>query len=63
TKKAGEEFGLTFINRGFDLQIAVPFNESLNNGLQKAAMECVEACPTAALAWRNDKERVCCGKE
>ncbi|MFC1492566.1 FAD-dependent oxidoreductase [candidate division KSB1 bacterium] len=61
-KKAGEKLGLTFINRGFDVQLAVPFNESLDNGLQKAAAECVEACPTAALAWRTDKERTCFGK-
>lgn len=56
TKKIGEKFGFTFINRGFDVQMTVPFNESLNNGLQKAAKECVEACPTAALAWRNGEE-------
>ncbi|MFC1477144.1 FAD-dependent oxidoreductase [candidate division KSB1 bacterium] len=56
TKKAGEKLGLTFIGRGFDIQLAVPFSESLNNGLQKVAGECVEACPTAALAWRNHEE-------
>ena len=56
TKMAGEKLGFTFINRGFDVQLAVPFNESLNNGLQKVAKECVEACPTAALAWRNGEE-------
>ena len=56
TKKAGERFGLTFSNRGFDVQLTVPFNESLNNGLQKVAKECVDACPTAALAWRNGEE-------
>jgi NADPH-dependent glutamate synthase beta subunit-like oxidoreductase len=57
TKRAGEKLGLTFINRGFDVQLAVPFNESLNNGLQEAAKECVKACPTAALAWRKIEER------
>jgi len=56
TKKAGEKLGFTFINRGFDVQLTVPFNESLNNGLRKVAKECVEACPTAALAWRNGEE-------
>jgi len=57
TKKAGERLGFTFVNRGFDVQLTVPFNESLSTGLQKAAKECVDACPTAALAWRNDEER------
>ncbi|MBT4484359.1 MAG: NAD(P)-binding protein [Candidatus Latescibacteria bacterium] len=56
TKKAGERFGLTFINRGFDVQLVVPFNESLKKGLQKAAKKCVDACPTAAIAWRNAEE-------
>ncbi len=56
TLTAGEKLGFTFINRGFDVQLTVPFNESLNEGLQKAAKECVEVCPTAALAWRNGEE-------
>ncbi|MHB9029977.1 MAG: 2Fe-2S iron-sulfur cluster-binding protein [Candidatus Latescibacterota bacterium] len=56
TKKAGEQFGFTFINRGFDIQVAVPFSESLENGLRKAAKECVEACPTAALSWKRGEE-------
>ena len=56
TKKAGEELGFTFINRGFDVQLAVPFNESLKNGLQKTAKECVDACPTGALTWRDSEE-------
>ena len=53
TKKMGEEFGLTFINRGFDVRIEVPFNESLKQGLKQAAEECITACPTAALSWRE----------
>ncbi|MFC1557950.1 2Fe-2S iron-sulfur cluster-binding protein [candidate division KSB1 bacterium] len=53
TKKAGEKLGFTFINRGFDVQLTVPFNESLKIGLQKVAKESVETCPTAALAWRK----------
>ena len=35
TQKAGEDLGLTMINRGFDITIAVPFNDSLKNGLKK----------------------------
>lgn len=53
TNQAGEKLGLTFINRGFDIRIAVPFNESMAAGLKKVAKECVEACPTAALSWRD----------
>jgi NADH dehydrogenase/NADH:ubiquinone oxidoreductase subunit G len=56
TEKAREELGLTFIKRGFNVRIAVPFNDSLEKGLQKVAVECVEACPTAALAMQNAEE-------
>ncbi len=50
-KKAGEEFGFTFVNRGFEVRVTTPFHEPLQRALQKAARECVESCPTAALSW------------
>ncbi|MEA3446346.1 MAG: 2Fe-2S iron-sulfur cluster-binding protein [Bacteroidota bacterium] len=50
TEKYKEKLGLTFIGRGFDVQISVPFNESLNKGLEKIAIEVAEACPTGAMA-------------
>jgi NADH dehydrogenase/NADH:ubiquinone oxidoreductase subunit G len=56
TKEHGEELGLTFVGRGFDVRVETPFHESLGRGLAKAASECVAACPTAALAWK-DRER------
>jgi len=56
TEKAGEKFGLTFIDRGFDIRVAVPLNENLQKGLEKVARQCVEACPTAALALNNHFE-------
>jgi len=56
TEKAGEDFGLAFIGRGFDVRLDVPLNESLENGLKKVAAECVEACPTAALAFLDGEE-------
>jgi ferredoxin len=49
-----ENLGLTFIGRGFDVRVAVPFEASLAEGLQVAAKICVEACPTGALAFKND---------
>lgn len=45
--------GLAFQGRGFDTEIVVPFLESLSTGLRLAAEECVAACPTGALAWKN----------
>ncbi len=50
TRKHKEEFGLTFIGRGFDVRIGVPFNESLSKGLTKTALLVAEACPTGALS-------------
>lgn len=49
--RAGEPIGLTFVGRGFDVQIGVPFDRSLDEALTKVAAECVAACPTAALAF------------
>ncbi|MBT3192493.1 MAG: NAD(P)-binding protein [Verrucomicrobia bacterium] len=50
TEREGEALGLTFIGRGFDIRIGVPFERSLEDGLQQVAEMCVEACPTGALA-------------
>ncbi|MCC6123492.1 MAG: (2Fe-2S)-binding protein [Pirellulales bacterium] len=53
--KAGEEIGLTFVGRGFDVRVAVPLDRHLGEALQKVAAECVAACPTAALAWKASR--------
>ncbi len=50
-KAGGEEFGFTFIGRGFNVRVAVPFGRNLDEGLRKTAQKCVEACPTGALAF------------
>jgi ferredoxin len=52
-EQAREPLGLTFIGRGFDVRVGVPFNEALERGLQKVAAECVLHCPTGALAFAN----------
>lgn len=54
--RAGEKLGLTFVGRGFDVRVAVPFEGSLAEGLRLAAEQCVAACPTGALA-RNDTSK------
>ena len=50
----GEELGLTFVGRGFDVRVAVPFGEPLADALKRAARQCAEACPSGALALRED---------
>ena len=48
---AGEKPGLTFVGRGFDVRVRVPFNDSLKEALtQQTAAQCAAACPTGALA-------------
>jgi ferredoxin len=53
--QAGEKLGLTFIGRGFDVRVAVPFSETLAEGLKIAAAQCVQACPTGALAFKDSR--------
>ncbi|MFA9388405.1 MAG: FAD-dependent oxidoreductase [Prolixibacteraceae bacterium] len=52
TEQHQEKFGFTYINRGFDVEIGVPFNESLDEGLKLVAEKVADACPTGALAKR-----------
>lgn len=52
TKKEGEDLGLTYVGRGFDVHIGIPFQENMNEALVKTATACVEACPTGALAFK-----------
>lgn len=52
TEKHQEKFGFTYINRGFDVEIGVPFNKSLNEGLKIVAEKVAEACPTGAISKR-----------
>ena len=54
TQKEHEQFGFTFVGRGFDVKAGVSLDKTLSEGLEKVADEVVEACPTGALA-HNEK--------
>ena len=56
TQKAGEKIGLTFVNRGFEVRVEPALGEAMDKGLEKTANECIDACPTAALARRERSE-------
>ncbi len=56
TKKACEKLGLTFVGRGFDVRVETPFEEPLSQGLKKVAGDCISACPTGALSWRDRRK-------
>ncbi len=54
--EAGEELGLAFIGRGFNVRVGVPFEEPLERGLARVARACAAACPTGALALRDGED-------
>ena len=58
TRQHQEEFGFTFIGRGFDVKVGVPFNESIQKGLEKTAEIVAKACPTGALAMFGMEEQL-----
>ena len=53
TQESKEPLGLTFVGRGFQVRVKVPFGESLSQGLKDAALRCAESCPTGALVLRG----------
>jgi len=53
TRRLAEDLGLTFIGRGFDVRVRVPFSRPLGEALKKAAIQCADACPTGALARKE----------
>lgn len=53
TCEGGEPLGLTFIGRGFDMRVGVPFDRPLAEGVTTTAEACVEACPTGAIAFAD----------
>jgi ferredoxin len=56
-RAAGVSSGITFAGRGLDSHLRTPFGASLDIGLGNAALRCVEACPTGALALLTAEER------
>ncbi len=49
-ERGKEPLGLSFIGRGFDVRIGVPFDEDFSKALTTTAEECVKGCPTGALS-------------
>jgi len=44
-----DALGLTFVGRGFDVRIGVPFDGTIEEALGDVAAKCIAACPTGAL--------------
>ncbi len=53
TTKNKEKLGLTFVGRGFDIKIGIPFDEELQEGLSITAEEAIRNCPTGALCEKD----------
>lgn len=53
TEKYGEPFGFTYIGRGFDVEIGVPFHEELEKGLTETAIKVANGCPTGAISLKK----------
>lgn len=58
SRQAGEKLGLTFVGRGYSSELTVPFEKALEEGLTVSAEACVNACPTGALAFATEEERL-----
>jgi len=53
-----EALGLTFVGRGFDVRVGVPFQGTMEQALGPLAAKCVAACPTGALYFSNARNFV-----
>ena len=56
TERAKEPLGLTFVGRGFDVRLGVPFSKDIAQGLRTTARTCAEVCPTGALACKDHED-------
>ena len=53
TSRNKELTGLTYIGRGFDVRVDIPFNRELGDALTQTTTECVNACPTGAISFKD----------
>ncbi|PLX03143.1 MAG: hypothetical protein C0595_08180 [Marinilabiliales bacterium] len=47
-----DSLGFTNIRRGFDVEISIPFNKSINKIFSNTAEKCAVACPTGAISMK-----------
>ena len=56
TEMEKDQLGLTYIGKGFDVEVAVPFDNETVHALEKTAVLCAEKCPTGALALKENEK-------
>lgn len=49
TAKHQKDYGFTYIGRGFDVEIGIPFQKNIGDALKETASIVARACPTGAL--------------
>jgi ferredoxin len=52
TDKHKESPGLSYLGRGYDVEIGIPFDKPLDSALQKSEVELAKACPTGAISLK-----------
>ncbi|MGD0261459.1 MAG: FAD-dependent oxidoreductase [Verrucomicrobiota bacterium] len=52
--QAGEDLGLSFIGRGFQVAVATPFHKPMAEALRKSARRAAEVCPTGAIMLKGN---------
>jgi formate dehydrogenase major subunit len=57
--QAGEELGVSFVGRGFQVAVAVPFRKPMEEALRKSARRAAEVCPTGAIMLRANGCAAC----
>ena len=50
---ADETLGLTYVGRGFNISIGVPFSQNIAEALKTTALKCIDACPTGAMGIKK----------
>jgi formate dehydrogenase major subunit len=51
--QAGEELGVSFIGRGFQVSVAAPFGRPMAEALPKSGRRAAEVCPTGAIMLKG----------
>ncbi|MEI6521198.1 MAG: FAD-dependent oxidoreductase [bacterium] len=46
--------GISFINRGYVVELAVPFDDDISIALVETALKCADNCPTGAISRRKN---------
>jgi NADPH-dependent glutamate synthase beta subunit-like oxidoreductase len=55
-QEEGEELGLAFVGRGFDVHVGGGFSRPVLEGIARAGDKCIRNCPTAALSFLEGED-------